>query len=302
MKKLTLLLLAMVCLTPLHAKKTLLEINLNKGDTFKHTSTMEMNMSQSIMGMNIDAISEVFFEMSTNVLEVTENGYLVSMTFDKLQLNMDAAGINFFVTSDNLNDADPVSVLVNLFIGKEFKAVINKRGAIAEFIGLDKLYNDILYDLRNSEVARTTPHLEHIMSQYMSEDNLTRNFGFGKGFSYPDEPVKKGYKWTQSSNFTDPSVSLDMTTEYTFMGKKKGYWIIEANSIITVSPDVPLNEIGGEKVTMKLNGTMTTTMKMDPATGWTKESSGIQNIEGSVGVSAMEIPLTMKSKVNVKVN
>lgn len=300
MKKLALLVLAMACLTPLYAKKTKLEMNLAKGDSFGSVATMEMDMTQQIMGMEVKLTSAAVFEMTSAVKDVTDEGFLVSITYDRAQMDMNVLGMSISASSDDAGGQDRMGTCLRAFVGKSFDVVMNKRGAIVRYVNLDQMVGEVVDEVKASLSKGAGEAMDSSFLTYFNEESLSRNIGFGKGFEFPAEAVKKGYKWSSTDTYTDNMMSMAMDSEYEFAGTKGGYWVVLVRSALTTPDDGATMSIAGNTVAVELSGTTLAEIMIDPKTGWVAESNATQDINGNVGISQMQMPMNIKTTISVR--
>lgn len=268
-----------------HAQ-SILQYNLNVGDTFSFKQNAEQIITQELDGARHEIINNIDGILSFEVKAEKDDNYELALEFKDLNLKMSSSiqGELMNVKALEVDEENIQSKIFNSLLNNPVLLTLSKNGGILSVQGGDSLV---------TKMANASG-LEDEFSLNMMKKSLEKEFG-SKALSesyeqmtyiYPNEAVSIGDTW--KNNYTG---KLNVETE----------WILddinETNAKISGKGKVIMN-VSEPSSTMKLSGEQTTIVETNIVSGL------IQNmtVEGlSTGFSTMaqlegqEIPTTIKS-------
>lgn len=268
-----------------HAQ-SILQYNLNVGDTFSFKQNAEQIITQELDGARHEIINNIDGILSFEVKAEKDDNYELALEFKDLNLKMSSSiqGELMNVKALEVDEENIQSKIFNSLLNNPVLLTLSKNGGILSVQGGDSLV---------TKMANASG-LEDEFSLNMMKKSLEKEFG-SKALSesyeqmtyiYPNEAVSIGDTW--KNNYTG---KLNVETE----------WILddinETNAKISGKGKVIMN-VSEPSSTMKLSGEQTTIVETNIVSGL------IQNmtVEGlSTGFSTMaqlegqEIPTIIKS-------
>ncbi len=275
------------------AKDILLRFNLQKGSIYEMTMNMTNNIDQQVMGqkMKIDQTMEMVF--SYQVLEVLPNAnFAIEYSMQKMKLSMKINDKEMGFDSDSIDENNPASKVLAAMKSAKLKIEMNARGQVQKIEGIDSFAKEF----------SGNPQMSKMMSMF-SSDKSFESF-INQTFNYfPENEVKEGSKWTASLNL--PAM-MNMATNINFevASVKKDNVLLNMNS--DVNMDSPIEQ-NGMKINMKMTGTQTGTMNIDPNDGWIRSSNLNQKFDMNMKLKNpqsgedMEIPMNVNSIAKITI-
>lgn len=273
--------------------KVLLRLNLQKGTTYEMTMITNNIIDQEMMGQNMKMDQKMEMGFSYEVLDVLPNeNFEVEYAVLRMKLNMNINGQAVNMDSESTDDSNPMNKSLKDLVNIKIKMEMTPRGSIENVEGLDQYAKQLS---GNKQLAQTMP-------MFIND----KNFGtfVGQTFNYfPENEVETGEKWT--STFYLPSM-MNMETTMNFEVAS----IEKEKVVLNVTSDVNINspiEQSGFKMDVKMTGTQTGTMTIDPSDGWVRESDLAQKFDMNMKMKNpqsgedMEIPMLMNAVTKITV-
>lgn len=269
------------------ARKVLLRMNLQKGSTYEMNMNSTSNIDQEMMGQNMKIVQKMDLASLYKVSDILPNkNFRIEYSVLKMKMDMDINGNQMTFDSQNPDDSNPMGSLMKTIVAAKINFDLSPTGKVENVSGLDELSKQIS---GNRQMAQS-------MQMFANQEN----FGsfISQTFSYiPEKVIKKGEKW--SSSFKLPSL-MDANTVMNFEAAS-----IEKNALnLNVNSDVNMEspiEQNGMKIDMKMTGTQTGTMVVDPEDGWVRASDLNQKFDMHMKMKNpqsgedMEIPMTVNA-------
>lgn len=299
MKKLLLAAFAIFAFSPLYAKKVNLEMNLEKGATYYQNMNTDMVVGMNLMGFDMDMNMVMKFGCSFTVTDVTDEGYEMSVAYDRVATCFDMAMFSMSYDSDSPDETKmPGLKILGSMIGQSFDITMSRKGAILDVRNIENLTAAINKAIEEAGLSEEQKErMASQMGQVMDPEALVHNM-ISSGAVFPDVPVSKGDSWEKAST---SSLPFAMTTEaqYRFEGKKRGKWLITGQSN-TGGTNREMAKINMNDVSMDLSGKITTTLSFDSKTGWIHQSEATVNFMGSVDVKSASVPVSVSGTMTTE--
>jgi hypothetical protein len=291
--KLVFLLVILFLSQAVQAKKVLLRFNLQKGATYTMTMNMTVGVDQAVMGQNVKIDQKMKLVLNWKVLDVTpEKHFLIEYAIENISLNMNSNGQNVTFDSDKPEEnnlgTDALKNLKNL----RFQAEMTDMGKVVKISGIENLASAIG---GNQALAQS-------LQMFSNEQNM-QSF-FGQNFNYfPEKEVGKGDKWSASTNMAS-IMNMAVNMDFEVADIKDDQVLLNVNSVTKADTQV---EQQGMKIQVKLDGTQTGTMTINPKDGWMDQSNLNQQfvinmkLKNPQSGEDMEIPMKMNATTQTSV-
>ncbi len=116
---------------------------------------------------------------------------------------------------------------------------------------------------------------------------------------FPSVKVAKNDKWTIDRTL-ESAMSIKTTSNYTLQDITANTYLIHADAVVTPGNANDYTEMNGMPMKYMVNGTATTDLKVDKATGWVTEAKITQAMKGNIDIKdnpkvpgGMSIPITI---------
>ncbi|MDR0725574.1 MAG: DUF6263 family protein [Prevotellaceae bacterium] len=304
MKKITLktgaLILALMFTFPVFSQ-VVLKFNFKKGDMFKQNISVNMDMTQKVMGQDINVNLILTSNATVEVKDVKNAIYTLEMKYKEMKMNTTISGIGNLSfdsnTPEDVATAQDLGPMLKAIVDKPVEIVVTETGKVESIKGVDKFVEAMLNSLdANMPDAAKQQLISQFGSQF-SDENFKTLFSQNAGYFY-GKPVNVGDSWdytisTNASNFT-----MNVDTKVTVKSIEGN--IVTLNTEGTVAtPEGYETEINGMKAKVTVKGAQKGWVKIDKNTGWVVSSEITQNASGNVEAMGMSIPLSINSTTSI---
>ncbi len=286
------LIVALLISTQLFSQQAVV-LNLKKGDTYHLNQKSVSKVNQIINGMPQDTETVVVQHTEFLVTGMNGKNYLIDMKPVKMSTTQKSPMGNMVMDSDG-DVTDPMNVMMKNMVDKVINIELTPQGEIVDFKS-NGYMSGMMEGVELPEQVRE--QLESQMADSFSDESLRDSYKYYFSI-YPTTKVKVGDTWK-----SDYTVDVILPVETKMANTLSS---IDAKEIvITSTAELSTN---GEKTTSlmgmdakaDLNGTMTTTYKLDGKTGWITSMDQQQNIKGDMTLLKSEqMPEEMKIKMTV---
>lgn len=250
-----------------NAQKSIdLKYNLNKGDVYHYAINTNQDIVFSANGQTMTMNSEMIFELTSAVAEVSSDSINLDMTIDHVKMTQSIFGMQVtYDTDDPSTTQNPMAAQLSQtfgdMIGKTFTEVLDRRG------------NVIRVDMKNLS----------------GNDDFANNLSTGTQFgNYPDHPVSVGESWEKDIT---PLKGSDMKVHGKYTLEK----ISGKRATIHFDGTITANTVQGEDI--KMEGTMNGEMTVDAKTGWLVESTVDQDLSLDIDQNGQKFPATINGTI-----
>jgi hypothetical protein len=242
-----------------------LMFNLPKGKVYNMQMNMSTEIEVSLMGQTMTTTKTSEITMDYEVKDVLPNGnYIIRTTIKKIKGSEAGMGNNSSYDSETGKTTGTDA--------GEFAAREQKKLNTWTEIEMDKYGKTIKTSYSDSTRA---------------EGGIMDGFNFSV---FPDKKVKIGDTWTSNIDQKMKDVSLIIQSTYTLLSVKDGIAETNLDGTLAINP--------GETATT-LNGTQKGTVKIELATGITREANLEQNMDMEISDKEMKMPMKMKNTVTI---
>ena len=269
-----------------------LKLNLKKGQHYTQAMVMDLQMTESISGQDINVTTKMQFEFKQEVKSKTSNGdFVLENEYSRVVMNLDAMGQKMSYDSQ-VKDTSESGIMKSLatsfskIMGKKFQVTLSAKGKVIAVTGL----KEILAALKS---GTEDPAAQKMIEGTLDEKKITSNFESSYHI-FPDKPVKVGDSWSQQSSM-ESMFPMDIKTGYTLQAVKDGIAKISANGDFTMKKDD--YEANGMKMKVDFTGTYSGTYDMDIKTGINKKGTILMPMKGTMEIMGMEVPVTVNTNL-----
>ena len=249
------------------AKSVLLRYNLKKDQTFLMKIKTNQNISMTMNDQDISIMQNVTLDQKATVTELTEaKSYVLDITYDRIQFNQNAMGME--ITWDSDDKSENQSPMVQQIAG-QLGTSIGKTIAL--------------------EIDQNGNAISNNKTDVMGETNIS-GFETGMLVVFPDHEIKAGDSWEVMVK-PDPSSDYTITSVYT-LDEIKG-----KSAYISFEGTVTGTEAAGNAA--KIDGSISGKSVVEIATGWLKEASVHQNLTMDLSMQGQANPMKLSSFIEL---
>ena len=148
--------LCAACLLSCSSDKVEINLNLEKGDSFRIRTTTEQLSKRTNSEQESTSTATITQDMGFEVTEVSSEGNMnVEVTFERIAFGMEDAGRNFSYDSDSLDEqVHPVLKGMLSIAGQSYSMVLSPDGEPLEIIGIDKVIDHMLSNVELADTNR----------------------------------------------------------------------------------------------------------------------------------------------------
>eukprot|EP01029_Cantina_marsupialis_P000991 TRINITY_DN107_c0_g7_i1.p1 TRINITY_DN107_c0_g7~~TRINITY_DN107_c0_g7_i1.p1 ORF type:complete len:305 (-),score=26.30 TRINITY_DN107_c0_g7_i1:229-1143(-) len=302
MKKLfTLIALVSVCLA-VQAKKYDLGLNLEIGKEYHQKTTANMNIKQSINGMDMDMTMKVTADMAYKVIAKEGDNFNMDVTYKSLGMEMGTMQGNMSFSSENAKPEDIMSTMLSKLANSPFQVKMTRKGIIVEVKGLEALLGNLFEGMDVNEMQKA--QLAAQMEKSYGEEALKQNLEMATAI-FPEENVAIGDTWTKKGKI-ESNMSVNVSTTYQLKEAAADFYLIHGDSQLDNDADAPFMNQNGMDMRVEMNGKMISDIKVDKNSGWIKEVKIKQDLKGNTFVKGnaqipdgMNIPMEITGETTV---
>lgn len=306
MKRIFHLLIALVLFTTCQAQKQKLELNLTKGEIY--TQKMESNVSilQSVNGQQVNMNMSINAKMAYKVTDIQNAVYDMEVSYESLIMKMSLPNGTMEFSSEKEDENDIFSTILGTMKNKPFLVKMTKAGKVNEVKNIEAVFSNMFDKFPQLNDVQKQQIKGQIMQAY-GEKAFKGNMEMCSAI-FPDSPVAKGDKWTINTQL-EAGMSAKMETVYELKEMSDSHYQIFGNSKIETADKDAYIESNGMPLKYDMAGTMTSDIKIDNKTGWTKSALIDQSLKGTAYVKdnpqipgGLTIPMTMNNKMILSEN
>jgi hypothetical protein len=277
--------------------KITLGLHFKTGQTFNLLTTIESNLTQTIMGQEMSTLATNGLGYTFEVQQVGDDGTATcKVTYNTVKMTMSMQG--FSMDYDSTKPSTTLSPLVKHFaglVGQSFSMRVSPTGHVSDVQGVEAIYEKIIKNLEvPDESMRGT--VEQQLKEQFGADALREAMEQAIGAKFPDGPVDIGDSWVKKMTVARP-YPLSLESTLTLKDRKAGIAVIEVVSKISTNPAGKPMQLGPMTMSYALSGESKGQLEIDEASGWTVGGQYTQQISGTIQADGgpggtMSIPIS----------
>jgi hypothetical protein len=264
-----------------------LAVNLPEGYRFNTETSVDLVVEQEFMGIRYNTQMKIITLMRMDIKGIdADSNYLVSASYQKMNIRVTSVLINMEVSSESLNPADSLSSILRKLQGKEFRILLNRKSEIIDITGLDEMIRDI--SLSSSLPAEQKLEFTQNLIQSLGKEALRDNYRSNSSF-YPDQDVKEKDHWEFGMTIMKNGIPMRLNSHISLKDISKNKAILVSEGRISSQRNyLDRSSILSPDQTYYLTGSEVSEIKIDLRTGLILESIVSQNITGSIKTTSEE--------------
>ncbi|MBS1916340.1 MAG: hypothetical protein JST87_08675 [Bacteroidetes bacterium] len=264
-----------------------LKFNLGKGSKMDYSGTVDMHISENVMGNNINVQNKMRMGYLFEVTNDSAGWKTLNSTISRISMDMNANGqsLKFDTDSATSDTTGPTGMMLKIFgamKGGQFAFTMDDKGHVGEVTGMREMMEHALANINvpNSDMIMRNMGKSFDASNF--KQNLEQSFAM-----YPDKPVKPGDTWTRTSSINSNGMPVKMENTYTLNSVSGNVADVKVSSKLSSGAD---SSSTGVK---ELTGTMTGDTHYDVSTGVPVDGNMEMKMTMKVNAQGQEIPVNM---------
>jgi len=302
MKKIIILLFVFASAQLGFAQKHTLQLNLKTGDTFSQSYNADVAIVQSFNGQEMSIKMNISGTSSFKVLGYASSTYDMEVVYNRMKMSMAMPNMNMEYDSEKTDENDIMSKVLGGIVNKPFALKMTKTGKIAEVSGVENLFSGAFDNIELDEMQKKQI-LDQVMQSY-GDKAFKGNLEMGTAI-FPEGKVSKGDSWTINTRL-ESQMTADIVTVYTLTEVGSDYYLIAGKSEVKQIPSENTTNLNGMEMQYDISGTMTSTLKIDKATGWINDGDIRQELDIQLKIAdnpqvpgGMTIPMQMDTQMKI---
>lgn len=283
-----------------------LKLDLEVGEQYTLNSETEIDMTQEIQGMNQEVNTVLNSTMIFNIKDRDGDRYKAEIYYESLTMNMNLPMQQSMVltSEEDKEGSDNIfSEFLKVLIDKPFEVSIDQNGKVHEVSGLSGAFDNTLEEFDEKLSAQQINQLESMMAETYSAETFKSNVELITR-NLPEQPVALQETWT--TQMGAPSMEGKIANELMVNEYTDDYILISGDAEVDVDEQIQPGQMpGAENASFQVNGTVDSSIKLDPESNWVSEAEINQELEGVISVEdapqmpeGMEIPTTISISAN----
>lgn len=261
-------------------KSYTLNFNPANGEKYNMEMVTDTKVTQSYMGqdmkINMKYIVDALYDINAS-----GSNKALSMTYDKIIMDMDMMGQNIEMNSESPDSTNPQNQSFRALKGATVTAIIKSDGTVIDVQGAEALIDR----LGNAD-GPAKEGLKRLVGKDAIKSIMEGSFKI-----YPDKKVKVGDSWTSITAIESP-YKMSSNNTYTLNKVENGRAYVNVTSATSTNGPQKMNANGME-MSVDLTGDATGSIEMDLGSGMPLKTNVIQNLKGKMEMMGSEIPMTI---------
>ncbi len=270
MKQFLLLFLAASFLFACKSEPERILIKLNKGQKYNQHMISTSTSSQTIMGKPMSATNISDAVNLAEVVDVADTIYTIKITFVSMLVKTVKNGDTIPMGKN------PVAQILEGLKGKSYLMKMSNTGRVVETIGADSLFSELINNIEGLPDSYKSAMVKQLASAY-GDKAIKENSQMSTSL-YPNKAIKEGDTWTANRSGGNEVMLPNVESVYTLDKITGSEYLINMKAKLSFKSAEPVNL----PMQYNLNGTMTSTNKIDMKTGMITEIKMKQHILGSI--------------------
>lgn len=278
-----------------------LKYNLEKGKTYKVKSSMTMDQTTKMQGMEQNNTIENVSYFSLKALNMANDFFMAQVRFDTIFTSTTMPPMTITSANEgNIKSDKPEEIMgaiMNRLCKSTFLVKMAYSGHVIDIMNYDVMTKVIMADIdsiKGQMAMAIKPRVESMMEKKALKGMIESITVY-----LPNKEVKNGDKWnTQFTSYSGGFGSLS-STDYTLEKISKKEAVVKGEAKMEPVAGKPM-VMNGAEITSELRGVGTSELIINPKTGWIKSGTSEIQMSGNLNVNAqgnqMQIPVEAKIK------
>lgn len=283
-----------------YGKKIELKLNLKKGDKFYVLMDTEQDITQSMMGQEIEMDQAIKMGYDYDVVDILDNGdYKIQVTYRKIVYKQESqyASVNYDSDDENA-ELTPQTQGFAALKDQSFNFTCDNKGNVKDVGGVDELMSDMVESMGESLSDEQKAMVKETLKGQFGDQAMKSNLANTMNI-YPDKKVGEGDEWSKDIKM-NMSMPMTLSNTWKLNSIKDGKAFVTINTIIKALSEAEPMKVQGMEMKYDLEGTQTGEMEIDIETGLAEKSVINQDIKGDMIMSGEQLPEPMAVPINIK--
>lgn len=279
-----------------------LDVKFKQGDKFSIDYQTEQIITQTLgaNAIKTDQSHRTLYEYEVTEID-SEGNAILKYTYKETGIKIKSANAMMNVTYDSKKDGTenvpPAAIGMAVLVGKSFVVTISKDNKVTKVEGMDKIIGQMLEKVGNNQPEMVKKQLEDQFKKSFGNESMKTIIQMMFD-NTPGKEVAIGEKWKTNMNLKT-MFTMKLENDYSLTKVENGLAFIAVKSNITTVKDGNNMEVNGTKIIPDLTGSQEGETEFDLTVGQLTKSKVLQDMKGSISVGAMNIPMTIKTKVTI---
>lgn len=274
-----------------------LRVNPMPGSNYHYEITNETEMSLDVDGKKIENVNKSDIGINYKIDKDTANNFLFTLQFYKIHLySKNNDKIKEIDASNGTLSIDPVEKMLAILKETTLQSIVSPAGESKVITGFKEIGDKIMAAFPATDPnAKFAIEMEwnKTIGENLVKKNTDQLFNF-----FPDSTVHLGDSWKLASK-QEGEIDYVVKNVFTLKAINNDIAIIESHGIITTE-NATSNYTGlGNNSIANLSGEQEGEYQMETKTGMLINCRIKANINGTIQVMGREIPIKIKSSVNI---
>lgn len=297
MKKLLLMMLAVVISTASIAKKYDLSLKLNQGDTHKFKTTGLIHILQHLPGMEMKIDMDIEIGINLKVDKVLNDAYKMEVSYDVMKMKVLSPQGEVTMGSEGEGSDEITTKVFKAMTNFNFYVIMDKYGRPQAVEGYDNLGKAI-----TAEFPEMDPDYLDYMIKVFSEsfgpkqikEQMKDAFGY-----LPTNEVEIGESWTSEVVKENEGFEMIMNNTYTFIGENQNNYLIELTSDVKGGEGI-VKEMNGINFDVAITGDAKGAMYIDQKSSWIDKGNMGMTVLIKLNAAKQDITINMDMDVKME--
>ncbi|MHC5061845.1 MAG: DUF6263 family protein [Planctomycetota bacterium] len=288
-------------------KKYDLKLNLKKGQKLGMKIVNDQKISQTVMGQQQKMNQMMAMGISFEVLAVDSEGNMsTKTTYQTIHVKMEGPmGVMEYDSAkpEETESANPISAMYKAMLGQSIVMKMTPKGEILAIENLEEMITKMADQMAADDAKKQ--QMREMMKSFINEDKM-KEMGGAMTAALPQQLVSVGESWTNQISIP-VGFPMEMDTTNTLTECKGGIFTIQTEARIEPGDQAKPIEMGGVKMSMRIQGQQNGTSQLDEATGWMVRSKADMKFSGEVKVEGneqmpqgMTIPMSIEGVTTIE--
>jgi hypothetical protein len=284
-------------------------LRLKEGATFRIRVSSDQTITLTAQGKNVDVLRMIDVGYKCTVQKVAANGdATMKVDYDSLYLMEKSPAMTIEYDSSQPRPITPLARYLGAVVGQSLTVTLSPMGRVLEIEGVSQMLEKLKTEQARAELpAQVQTAISNSIEQGFGEASTKAGLEMITDF-YPQSPIKVGESWTDKRVETLGEGRIKREETFTLLSRNKGRSKVEAKGTSTIDPDSDGLQIGLAGICKDGQGSGTTTMEVDEATGWPVSSEMRGTLSGSLvplssgarpGAPTMQMTIKSRSRVSI---
>lgn len=266
-----------------------LKFNLKPGAKYLFSSLVKQVITQEMMGQQVVTKQNMASDYIYDVQTVQNGITTINVTFSAIKMDTDVAGgmqqLHFDSNNPDAGTSE-LKVLAKL-VGKSFLMHVNEEGNVKRIEGLAEIITSV--DDQHAEILKQSFGDSSIIQSMNQITNI-----------YPNRTVSKGDSWVKSFSGSVAGMLQSASTSNFSLSD-----INDESATLNVDGQMAFSKLEEstnplfQQAEFNLNGTQKGTLEVDIDSGLPVQTNLKQDINGSLEIQGMQIPMTIVSDITI---